>query len=253
MDVFWLQKFQWKVLWSVQGSPVSWKFLHHRRKNDFQRCWISVGLCSWRLKKRKVPIKIEIISRFAKFEQIRYSYSRMLFHKALFRLDDGCTEIPVAVVFCSTRSDNESEGGDSGRLNQQSDEIWLWSIICYCKFAFSEKLFCSKFKRNLFANNSHEKKSSTFFRHPQRGSVIQQSWQSSPSARKKISGWSRMFNECFLWLSQLPRLRDDPTGSPGSPRRRELGCWAPGTWDVFLFGGKLYEDLGDGSCSCSSR
>ena len=75
------------------------------------------------LKKRKVPIKIEIISRFAKFEQIRYSYSRMLFHKALFRLDDGCAEIPVAVVFCSTRSDNESEGGDSGRLNQQSGEI----------------------------------------------------------------------------------------------------------------------------------
>ena len=163
MDVFWLQKFQWKVLWSVQGSPVSWKFLHHRRKNDFQRCWISVGLCSWRLKKRKVPIRIEIISRFAKFEQIRYSYSRMLLHKALFRLDDGCTEIPVAVVFCSTRSDNESEGGDSGRLNQQSDEIWLWSIICYCKFAFSEKLFCSKFKRNLFANNSHEKKAAHFF------------------------------------------------------------------------------------------
>ena len=46
----------------------------------------------------------------------------MVLHKALIPLDD-CTEIPATVAFCLARSDNESEGGDSGRLNQQSDEI----------------------------------------------------------------------------------------------------------------------------------
>ena len=76
--------------------------------------------------------------------------------------------------FCLARSDNESEGGDSGRLNQQSDEIQLWSIISHCTSAFL------KFRKSCFASSLTEtssrtivtKKKRSTLSHPKQVSVI---------------------------------------------------------------------------------
>ena len=82
--------------------------------------------------------------------------------------------------------------------------------------AFSKKLFCSKFKRNLFANNRHKKKSALVF-------VIQNGLFRHPRVITGDESWD------------AERL---------APRRCE---------PFVILKGKFYEDLGDGSCSCSSR
>ena len=88
------------------------------------------------------------------------------------------------------------------------------------------------FRKSCFAPSSKEtssqtivtKKKAAHFFVIQNGDPSSNSHDSHHLLQEKRSQDDLGCSMNVLWLSQLPRLRDDPTGSPGSPRRRELGC-----------------------------